>query len=139
MQTVLHILDRAGGYRPTLYLKIDNPPYMSLVIEALPEPGPLGLSAISVAHYGEQNGDLMGDPEMCFELMKPPLGTLELSAYHYRNDYLGVEQYSRYSESGSHVTLPDLHKQHRSFADLWDRNLRAQGFLEVFTDSSIRG
>jgi len=23
---------------------------------------------ISVAHYGEQNGDLMRDPEMCFEL-----------------------------------------------------------------------
>ena len=24
MQTILRILERAGGYRPTLYLKIDN-------------------------------------------------------------------------------------------------------------------
>ena len=24
MQTILRILDRAGGYRPTLHLKIDN-------------------------------------------------------------------------------------------------------------------
>ena len=68
MKTILRILERAGGYRPTLYLKIENPPYMALVIEATPEPGPLGSAAISVAHYGEQNGDLMRDPEMCFEL-----------------------------------------------------------------------
>jgi hypothetical protein len=61
MQTILRILERAGGYRPTLYLKIENPPYMALVIEATPEPGPCGLRAISVAHYGEQNGDLMRD------------------------------------------------------------------------------
>jgi hypothetical protein len=68
MQTILDILKLAGGFRPTLYLKIENPPYMALVIEATPEPGPMGLPAISVAHYGEQNGDLMRDPEMCFEL-----------------------------------------------------------------------
>jgi len=67
MQTILRILERAGGYRPTLYLKIENLPYMALVIEATPEPGPLGAASISVAHYGEQNGDLMRDPEMVFE------------------------------------------------------------------------
>src|ERR1039457_3114625 len=51
---------------PVFSLKIENPPYMALVIEAI-EPGPLGLPGLSVAHYGEQNGDLMRDPEMCFE------------------------------------------------------------------------
>jgi ParB family chromosome partitioning protein len=70
MKTILRILERAGDYRPTLYLKIENPPYMALVIEATPEPGPTGLPAISIAHYGEQNGDLVRDPEMCFELSK---------------------------------------------------------------------
>ena len=62
MKTLLRILERAGGFRPTLYLKIENPPYMALVIEATPERGPLNLPAISIAHYGEQNGDLMRDP-----------------------------------------------------------------------------
>ena len=57
MKTLLRILERAGGYRPALYLKIENSPYMALVIEATPEPGPLDLPSISVAHYGEQNGD----------------------------------------------------------------------------------
>ena len=82
MQTILRILERAGGYRPTLYLKIENPPYMALVIEA-PELGPLGLPGISVAHYGEQNGDPMRDPEMCFELGKPIASKLILDPYYY--------------------------------------------------------
>jgi len=68
MQTVLDILKRAGGWQPGLSLKIENQPHMSLVIEAMDESGPCGLPALSVAHYGEQNGDLMRDPEMCFEL-----------------------------------------------------------------------
>ena len=44
MQTVLRILERAGGYRPTLYLKIENQPYMTSVIEAVP-PSPLPATA----------------------------------------------------------------------------------------------
>jgi hypothetical protein len=68
MRTILDILNKAGGWHPGLYLKIENLPYMELVIEAVDESGPMGLPAISVAHYGEQNGDLMRDPEMCFEL-----------------------------------------------------------------------
>ena len=70
MQTLLHIVEKAGGFRPSLYLSIENPPFLALVVEALDESGPLGLPAISVAHYGKQNGDPMRDPEMCFELTK---------------------------------------------------------------------
>jgi hypothetical protein len=139
MQTILRILERAGGYRPTLYLKIENRPYMALVIEAIPEPGPLGLPAISIAHYGEQNGDLMRDPEMGFELSKPIGGELTLDPYSWRNDYAAVEQFSRAIVSGNYVALPSLHKQHECFAALWDKNLRLQGFAEAFTDAAILG
>jgi len=138
MKTILRILERAGGYRPMLSLKIENPPFMALVIEAI-GPGPLGSPAISVAHYGEQNGDLMLDPEMFFELSKPLLCSLELSAYYFRNDYMGVEQYSRYRDGADYVFVPPLYEEHRKFARLWDRNIRAQGFLVVFTDKCIRG
>src|ERR1700689_2007910 len=127
MQTVLRIFERAGGYRPTLYLKIENPPYMALVIEATPEPGPLGVPAISVAHYGEQNGDLMRDPEMCFELSNPLGMGWTLSSFHFRNDYMGVEQYSRTREGDNYVFVPGLLREHESFARTWDKNLRAQG------------
>ena len=139
MRTILQILDRAGGYRSDLYLRIENPPYMALVIEATPEPGPLKAPAISIAHYGEQNGDLMRDPEMCFELSKPSLCDLTLSAYYYRNDYMGIEQWSRFIRDGQYAFHAMLHREHERFAALWDKNIRAQGFLEAFTDKSICG
>jgi hypothetical protein len=137
MQTVLELIKRAGGWHPGLYLKIDNPSYMELVIEALDEPGPMGLPAVSVAHYGEQNGDLMCDPEMCFELGLA--GGPPLSAFYYRNDYLGVEQWSRFIHDGNYAHYAELHCQHEDFAALWDKNLNAQGFVEAFTDKCIRG
>ena len=37
MHTLLEILKRAGGWNPSLYLKIENAPYMALVIEATGE------------------------------------------------------------------------------------------------------
>jgi len=136
MQTVLDILQKAGGYRPNLYLKIENPPYMALVIEAIGT-GPMGLRAISVAHYGEQNGDPMRDPEMCFEL-----GVAEgvhLDPWYWRNDYVAVEQRSRNVVRDHYVHLIQLHEQHVRFAQTWDDNLRLQGFTDAFTDKSIRG
>jgi hypothetical protein len=137
MQTILQIIQKAGGWHPGLYLKIDNPPYMELVIEAMDESGPMGLPAISVCHYGEQNGDAMRDPEMCFELGLA--GGAHLSAFYYRNDYAGVEQWSRNIVRGNYVHLIALHEQHQRFATTWDNNLRLQGFAEAFTDKCIRG
>ncbi len=135
MRTILQILDKAGGYRSDLYLHIENPPYMALVIEATPEPGPLGVPAISVAHYGEQNGDLMRDPEMCFELSNPLGMGWILSPFYFRNDYLGVEQFSRSRKGDNYVFVPGLLREHESFARVWDKNLRAQGFIEAFLRS----
>ena len=130
MQIILAILKLAGGWHPGLHLHSDNPPYMALVIEALDESGPMGLPALSVAHYGEQNDDLMRDPEMCFEL-GPGRGA-HLSAFYYRNDYLGIEQWSREVVDGTYIHLIALHAQHESSAKTWDSNLRLQGFAEAF-------
>jgi len=130
MQTILQILKRAGGWYPGLSLKIENLPYMALVIEALGESGPMGLPALSVAHYGEQNGDLMRDPEMCFELGLT--GGAHLNPFYWRNDYTGTEQWSRTIVRDHYVHLFELHKQHQRFAELWDKNLRLQGFAEAF-------
>ena len=91
MKTILQILQLAGGWHHGLYLKIENPPFMALVIESTDDSGPCGLPAISVAHYGERNGDLMRDPEMCFELGLG--GGAHLNPFYWRNDYAGVEQW----------------------------------------------
>jgi hypothetical protein len=130
MQTILDILKRAGGWHPGLSLKIDNAPFMALVIEALDESGPCSLPALSVARYGEQNGDLMRDPEMCFELGFA--GGAHLKPYYWRNDYVGMEQWSRFITDSDYVFHRELFQQHVSFAKIWDRNLRSQGFAEAF-------
>jgi hypothetical protein len=137
MKTVLELIKRAGGWHPGLYVKIENPPYMDLVIEAMDESGPCGLPAISVAHYGEQNGDAMRDPEMCFELGMA--GVPYLNPFYWRNDYVTVEQWSRNIIREYYVCLAQLHRQHELFAETWDNNLRLQGFAGVFTDKYILG
>ena len=137
MQTILRILKQAGGWHHGLYLKIDNAPFMELVIEAVDESGPRGLPALSVAHYGEQNGDLMRDPEMCFELGFA--GGAHLNAFYWRNDYVGIEQWSRFIQEGNYCYHRALHAQHEAFAKTWDRNLRQQGFADVFTEKCIVG
>jgi hypothetical protein len=101
---------------------------MELVIEATDESGPRGLPCISVSHYGEQNGDLMRDPEMCFE----PGHGQSLDPFYYRNDHVGVEQWSRNIVCGQYVHLVLLDQQHQRFAATWDDTLRLQGFAEAF-------
>ena len=130
MQTVLDVLKRAGGWHPGLCLKIENQPYLSLVIEAMDESGPCGLPAISVAHYSKQNGDAMRDPEMCFELGLA--GGVHLNPFYWRNDYVGVEQWSRFVIGTDYSFHRALFQEHVSFAKVWDRNLRSQGFAEAF-------
>ena len=63
-KTILRIIERAGGWNPGLFLKIENAPYMALVHEAI-EAAPSGLPTISVTYFGEQNGDLMRDRGEC--------------------------------------------------------------------------
>jgi hypothetical protein len=45
----------------------------------------------------------MHDPEMCFELRDG-----QLDPYYYRNDYVGVEQWSRHLVGGQYVQLANL-------------------------------
>jgi hypothetical protein len=130
METVLRILKIAGGWNYGLHLRIENPPYMALVIEATDESGPCGLPAISVCHYGVQNGDAMRDPEMCFELGFA--GGAHLNPFYWRNDYAGVEQWSRSIRDSHYCYNAQLHQQHESFAKVWDKNLQQQSFAEAF-------
>jgi len=55
-----------------------------------------------------------------------------LNPFYWRNDYTGTEQWSRTIVRDHYVHLFELHKQHQRFAELWDKNLRLQGFAEAF-------
>jgi hypothetical protein len=58
--------------------------------------------------------------------------TTLMGTFNYRNDYVGVEQWSRNIVDGNYVHLVSLHQQHARFAKVWDNNLRLQGFAEAF-------
>lgn len=61
-----------------------------------------------------------------------PLNIIRRFTQYYRNDYVGVEQWSRNIVRDHYVHLSELHKQHERFANQWDNNLRLQGFAEAF-------
>jgi hypothetical protein len=134
MKTIVQILEMAAPLKPGFHLKIENDPWMALVIEDIQELGPNGLPVISVAHYGEQNGDLMRDPEMLFELSKQGEETI-LIAHYWRNDYVGIEQYSACIGASPNLKLQ---REHAEFALMWDQNLRDQGFVEAFEQQRKR-
>ena len=103
--------------------KIDNTDeaYMPVYIEIIDRSETY--KHISLAHCGEQNGDMMRDPEMLFALHKE---TQQFIPYYYRNDYCGIEQNSvRWSEDGIALN-PRLQASHTTFANQWLRNIAAQ-------------
>ena len=99
------------------YLKLDNAPgaFMSVVVE---QTGDIkGFEAVySVGHYGEQNGDLMADPEMTFGLKEYRFYPLS-----FRNDYAGITQ----EVIGREINLP-LQRRLTGFAGIWFNNIIAQ-------------
>jgi hypothetical protein len=131
VKIIAQILELAAPLEPGFHIKIENEPWMSLVIEDVQELGPNGFPVISVCHYGEQNGDLMRDPEMLFEISKRGDETI-LTPHYWRNDYVGIEQYSATIGDGRLTVNPQLQREHAEFARMWDKNLTDQGFLEAF-------
>ena len=103
--------------------------YMPLSVEHIGQSAE-GNRLIAICHYGEQNGDLMRDPEMVFE-MHTSAAPAMAEPLSFRNDYMGLRQeVYRYDEAGqkTHVNMR-LQAELKSFARMWFRNLRDHGFL----------
>lgn len=135
MKNIQMMIDRHGGFEAVRqnYLRIENPPWMRLVIEIVSGPLPSGAYEVSVAHYGEQNGDPMRDPEITFLVGQSALGW-EWSPLTFTNDYLGLYQVAcEYDPLGlQRVKDARLLRELEDFARQWDANIAHQGFVEVF-------
>ena len=115
----------AGGH-----VRIVNDPYMPLLIEWLGE-GPQGGDLVSVSHTYEQHGDAMRDPEIVFLVTED-----DWIPVSFRNDSTGAYRESMIVEGGEiRYVRPELTQELREFSQVWDRNLAAQGYLEVITGS----
>jgi len=129
------MIDQHGGFEAvrTRYLRLENPPFMRLVIEVIGGPYPNGAYEVSVAHYSEQNGDAMRDPEITF-LAAPSAQCAIWTPLTFENSYLACYQVAAVVTSAGVVEArdPALIRDLRQFANQWDLNLKQQGFLEVF-------
>jgi hypothetical protein len=85
---------------------------------------------VSLCHDREQNGNLMRDPELVFELSLSPLASMAMPL-SFQNDYMGVlQEVYRYDEDGKKTRVNVRLKQElASFAETWFANLKDQGFL----------
>ena len=143
MNTIAQILEKAGELQAGFHIHIDNPPWVALDIEDLCMCGPNGYPTISVAHYSSQNGQVMRDPQIFYEWRRDG-GQCHLAPYYWRNDYLGIEQYSSFRDDEQKLfTLAGLQKIQEQFSQIWDRSLDEEGYRGAFErewkGNSVRG
>jgi hypothetical protein len=128
MKNVQKIIDTRGGLealkqRP---IRLEVPGFMRLVIEHVGT-GPRGGELVSVAHYGEQNGDPMRDPEIAFEVAAGSRQPISI-----QQNYVGSYREAVFiGEDGKVFVRQAEVRDIASFARMWDRNIRAQGFVDV--------
>jgi hypothetical protein len=86
MRNVQKIIDTRGGLEALKRksIRLEVPGFMWLVIEHIGT-GPRGGELVSVAHYGELNGDPMRDPEIVFEVAGGQWHPVSI-----QQDYLGA-------------------------------------------------
>lgn len=103
--------------------------FMPLSVEKIGVDGE-GYRLVSLCHYGEQNGDLMRDPDLVFMFQDTPHGFIA-EPVSFRNDYLGLDQEVYcYDETGKRTHLnTKLKRDLKEFAQSWFANLNEQGFF----------
>lgn len=134
MKTIEALITSAGGLEAVRanYLSLTNEPYMRLVVEVVSGPHPNGSYEISVAHYGEQNGDAMRDPEILFHVL-PQVESWIWTPLWIQQDYLGSFKVCAKVINHGLVRVINhrMHDDLSRFSRLWSTNLKHQGFLKT--------
>ena len=92
-------------------IEVDADGFMPLVIEKC------GENHLSVAHYYEQRGDLMRDPEIVFSLADG-----EWTPFEFRQD----PAFHQYDKDGLDIG---------PFLKQWNSNIRKQGFVDAAAEA----
>jgi hypothetical protein len=138
---ILYLNGMAEAFDTTddFHLRLLNSPFLPLVVERHDD-------EVSITHYVEQQGDLLRDPEMVLSLRE--------WARHSGAMFTGWVPKSTEPGGFGHVyptgkivhdgdDVPRLHyhprrmKEALSFAAMWARNLREQGFVKRYAGADI--
>lgn len=140
MKSIVKVIETHGGLAAlgVKPIQIESPcsGLMRLCIEHVGT-GPRGMPLISVAHYFEQNGDPMADPDVVFEVDPDEDGPLSWKAgqwgpVSFTQHATGTYQEAVFVRDGKVMIIPRLVASLRSFARMWDRNLEVQGYVAAF-------
>lgn len=101
---------------------------MDLSVEIWPEDDKF---MMSVCHYGLQNGDMMRDPEILYELIgwDVPQGNKKLlieDAQWIQQDYVGSYREVYQMRDGEKMVSPGLKSELQSFSKMWANNMKGQ-------------
>lgn len=113
--------------RGSQHCRLEAAGFMPLVIEKLYDDAD-GRTVYSLTHYGEQNGDLMADPDMTLKV-DHDAGTVEPLSF--QNDYMGLYQQVYIERDGQRLYSPRLRSQLDDFLRQWLKNIEMQGYLET--------
>ncbi|NVM65042.1 hypothetical protein FHW88_003346 [Mucilaginibacter sp. SG538B] len=120
------------------HLKIENEPFMPLVIEKIGEAYDGEALLFSLCHYYKQNGDLMQDPEVCFVFIDGRTGDssgyehVQIIPYSFEQANLGIYQVSITFYCGVVEHCDEqMQNDHTVFAEGWLKNILAQGFIQA--------
>lgn len=121
LATFIQGMDGENNHR-----KFTSGVYMPLVIEWLYYNDYKGRPVFSIAHYGEQNGDLMRDPEMTVAIDFDAGAVEPLS---WRNDYIGrLDEVYKRTAAGQLLYSQRLRTSLDEFLWQWLKNIKDQGF-----------
>lgn len=143
---IVHELVDAAGVRDAFetsehfHLAIEHEPYERLVIESWPTPDAIAgeRRRISLAHYFEQDGDLIADPDLEMTDAGYPVALQQVPtfAFVYGLSHLGSGGgYTRvmWRDDLTREVVVDVRAKLSTdrFSRMWARNLRQQGFLRA--------
>src|SRR4051812_35644263 len=140
MKNVARIIELHGGLEALRSKSIRIAPpcsgLMRLCVEHVGA-GPRGMPLVSVAHYFEQNGDLMADPDLVFEVETSEDGPLSWKAgawgpVSFTQHSTGTYQEAVLVRDGKVMVAPRLIASLKSFARIWDRDIRGQGYVAAY-------
>jgi len=112
------------------YQKIENGSFMPLSIEYLYSVDTAGMKGkvYSFAHYYEQEGDLMADPEVCFLSVRDGEYIIPMS---FKNAGLGIDNEYVILKDKQLLVQKRMQADLKDFSNQWMENLKDQGFLSA--------
>lgn len=106
-----------------VYLRFESNGFMPLTFDLIHRAG--NLAQYAMAHWYEQSGDMIQDPEMIIEFKGETVEALSIQHSPPFNRVIAV-----YSEDRTHYS-PVQKREQNEFLKLWLRNIKAQGFKRV--------